>query len=190
MIDFNFPILKEKFKKHKALKKKLLTAIDEAAGDTIHNRNDYYSDTITKLDWSKRKITDRNWVQKIVKDLMIHFEKEVNKIGLKTVSIYDLWFQQYTKGDTHGWHVHGQNFTGVYYLELNKKAPRTELIEPINKNKITVEAEEGDIIIFPSVYIHRAPVNNSKSRKTIISFNFSVEFLEDKYLKKLKELYG
>ena len=38
-----------------------------------------------------------------------------------------------------------------------------------------VDAREGDIIIFPSHWIHRSGNPNSKSRKTIVSFNFSVE---------------
>ena len=25
------------------------------------------------------------------------------------------------KGDLHGWHIHGHNYTGVYYLEHSKK---------------------------------------------------------------------
>jgi hypothetical protein len=32
--------------------------------------------------------------------------------------------------DTHGWHTHGNNFTAVYYLELNEQSPKTELIDP------------------------------------------------------------
>ena len=126
----------------------------------------------------------------IILTVYLNFEKQMNKVGLKGVQIKDLWFQQYTKGDTHGWHVHGENFTGVYYLELGQTSPKTELIEPLSKRKITVEASEGDVVIFPSVYIHRAPKVQSDERKTIISFNFSVEYLEENYLKEIMRLYN
>ena len=85
--------------------------------------------------------------------------------------------------------MHGNNFTGVYYLEFSKCAPRTQIIEPISKRLIEVEAKEGEIIIFPSVYIHRASKSKSKKRKTIISFNFECDLIDDSYLKKIKKLY-
>ena len=77
------------------------------------------------------------------------------------------------EGDTHGWHTHGQTYTGVYYLEFPDKASRTELYSPFNFKKHTIKAKEGDIVIFPSHWIHRGPCNPSK-RKTIVSFNFEV----------------
>jgi hypothetical protein len=185
----NFPILKDKFKHHKKLKPKILKEIENQISSNMQQYNEYYTDSISKLDWNRKNDFNRSWVKVIVKDLHSNFTHQVKNLGLSDVVIHDIWFQQYVKGDTHGWHVHGHNFTGVYYLELSNCSPRTEIIEPVSCKKIVVNAEEGDIVIFPSVYIHRAPKVVSDKRKTIISFNLETEFLDKNYLNKLQKLY-
>jgi ectoine hydroxylase-related dioxygenase (phytanoyl-CoA dioxygenase family) len=62
----------------------------------------------------------------------------------------------------------------VYYLDLPKDTPRTQWINPTNLSEETFDVAEGDIIIFPSWLIHRAPQNKSKEMKTIISWNIEV----------------
>jgi ectoine hydroxylase-related dioxygenase (phytanoyl-CoA dioxygenase family) len=95
-----------------------------------------------------------------------------------------IWYQQYLKNSTHGWHTHSDNFTGVYYLEMDETAPKTQII---NSNKIlNLNVEEGDFVIFPSYLIHRAPINLSKNRKTIISFNFNVSGIRKDILDNFK----
>ena len=41
-----------------------------------------------------------------------------------------MWYQQYLEGDTHGWHIHGNHFTGVYYLEFPDGCSQTEVVSP------------------------------------------------------------
>lgn len=189
VINFNFPILKNRLPNHKNLKNKILNLINNQSSETYNLFDEYYSDSISKLDWKEGTNFERPWVQLIVKHLYNNFKKQIKEVGLLNVIIHEIWFQQYHQGDIHGWHVHGHNFTGVYYLELDKSSPGTEVVEPLNMNKITIDAKEGDVVIFPSVYIHRAPKIHSGERKTIISFNFSAEFLDGKYLKKLNKLH-
>lgn len=190
MINFNFPILKNKFKDHIFLKKELLDAINEQVSDSVKQHDDYYSDTVSRLDWNRKNDQSRKWIKILFKPLRNFFEDEISKLGLQGVGISALWFQQYNKNDQHGWHVHGDNFTGVYYLELDESSPRTQIIEPVSKKLIEVEAKEGDIVIFPSVYIHRAPKVLSDKRKTIVSFNFSGTHIDKKYLNEIVKLYG
>jgi|TARA_R100001015_G_C4601354_1_gene156302 hypothetical protein len=190
MIDFNFPILTSKFEKHKELKDTLLTLIEEQQSGNLKQVDSYYTDSISKLDWDRKRDDTRPWTKIILKDLMDHFETQVKRLGLRDVRLYDLWFQQYSKEDTHGWHVHGENFTGVYYLELKEAAPKTQIIEPTTSRLITVDAQEGDVVIFPSMFIHRAPTVIWQTRKTIISFNFSCDNVDQQYLQKIVDLYG
>ena len=164
MIDFNFPILKSKFKKHSKLKQSLLDLINTQETGSLKQFDSYYDDSISRVDWDRRSDFQREWVKLINEDLINNFDNQVKKKGLKNIRLIHLWFQQYFKGDTHGWHVHGNNFTGVYYLEFSKCAPRTQIIEPISKRLIEIEAKEGEIVIFPSVYIHRASKSKSKKR--------------------------
>jgi hypothetical protein len=103
----------------------------------------------------------------------------------KKAIIDKIWFQQYVNGNTHGWHTHGNNFTGVYYLELPNDAPKTQLVNPFSQTEIfEPDVKEGKIIIFPSYVIHRAPlVSNQNLRKTIISFNVDFENINENTLK-------
>ena len=84
-----------------------------------------------------------------------------------------MWYQQYLEGDTHGWHIHGQHYTGVYYLEFPEGSSKTEICSPFSLNKKQIDVKEGDFIVFPAHFIHRG-LPNKTMRKTIVSFNFDV----------------
>jgi predicted 2-oxoglutarate/Fe(II)-dependent dioxygenase YbiX len=100
-----------------------------------------------------------------------------------------MWYQQYIQNDTHTWHIHGENYTGVYYLELPKDSPKTELIDQLDLNKkISIEAIEGDVIIFPSFIIHRSPKITNNLKKTIISFNLNFTKVKESIFSKLNDL--
>jgi hypothetical protein len=185
----NFPILINKIDNHNLLKKDLLNLINKEKTNSLQKIDNYYTDDIIRLDWNKKTDWSRKWVVFIKKSLENHFEKVFNKIGLKDVEICALWFQQYIKNNTHGWHVHGDNFTGVYYVEFNKNLPKTEIVYPLTNNLIPISVEEGDILIFPSFLIHRSPPVKTEDVKTIISFNISLKNIEDSFLKKLKDTY-
>lgn len=189
MINFNFPILQSNFEEHNKLKTTLLKLINKQDTGALRQKDSYYDDNISRVDWDRRSDSQRDWVKLISKHLINNFENQIKNVGLNNVNLIHLWFQQYFKGDTHGWHVHGHNFTGVYYLEFHSCSPKTQIIEPFSKKLIEIKVNEGDIIIFPSVYIHRASKSKSKKRKTIISFNFECDMIEENYLKKIRELY-
>jgi len=130
--------------------------------------------TISKLDWFRsRDFNGRPWVN-FVKDII---GGKLNTMvyryyGLSGIKMHDLWFQQYVTGDTHGWHIHSQNFTGVYYLELPEEDNKTKLLS--GQKLITPKVKEGDICLFPAFTIHEAPKITSTKRKTIISYNFDI----------------
>ena len=84
-----------------------------------------------------------------------------------------IWFQQYLEDGGHGWHIHGQHYTGVYYLEYSDGCGKTEICSPYNLKRMQIDVKEGDMIIFPAHWIHRGTANG-KNRKTIISFNFDI----------------
>lgn len=157
--------LQTKFAHHDAIKSELLHAID--------NESDVTTDCleISKLDWHNCEDFDnRAWVKIILDKLDQHFNGILPSIGYTQTHITQLWFQQYNENDTHKWHVHGDNYTGVYYLEFPVGSPTTQIIDH-NNTTIDVNAREGDIIVFPSFFVHRSPPVSSKLRKTIISFN-------------------
>jgi hypothetical protein len=100
----------------------------------------------------------------------------INYDGLWALSD-DPWFQQYVSGNNHDWHFHKNSFWNfVYFLEMPDDGPSTEFKEPFTGNIFSLKIEEGDLLVFPSQYIHRSPFNTSKERKTIIAFNITYEY--------------
>jgi len=168
----NFPVKVQKFKEHNVLKETLLTAINEQkeVEHLIGPNND-----ITRCDWQPARFnTNRRWVKDIRDPLSQHIAKWAESFGYANFKVLEIWFQQYAQNSKHSWHTHGGNFTCVYYLDLPKDTPRTQWINPTNLSEETFDVAEGDIIIFPSWLIHRAPQNKSKEMKTIISWNIEV----------------
>tara|TARA_R100001509_G_scaffold164291_1_gene141323 strand:+ start:905 stop:1462 length:558 start_codon:yes stop_codon:yes gene_type:complete len=174
--EIKHPLVINHLSKHKSIKDKLLQKIKTQNSKSFVKKQDGINDNIHKLDWNSHSDFTRPWV----KFFLPYFEESIaeiiNKLKFKEVLLHGIWFQQYDKNGTHGWHTHGNNFTGVYYLDLPKDSPATQICNPMNQEEvIDLNVKEGDIIIFPSFVVHRAPYNKSNSTKTIISFNLDLE---------------
>jgi hypothetical protein len=90
-----------------------------------------------------------------------------------------VWFQTSTKNQYHGVHTHGAlGWSAVFYADFDKTIHiPTTFYCPYHDVKGEIkdfcpDAEEGDIVIFPSFLLHEGPVNTSDVPRTIISFNF------------------
>ena len=171
---------------HENIKQKTLDLLDDAVYSKLNSKDDYYDDSISKLDWDHARNFERPWV----KFFMPHIQDYLNALsfalGYQRAIIDEIWFQQYTNLDSHGWHTHGSNFTGVYYLEFDERSPKTEIIEPSNQNrKIVPDIKEGSVLIFPSYTIHRAPQIHNDIRKTIISFNYVIDYINKNTTQKI-----
>ena len=97
MISFNFPILKNKLKQNSKIKKELLELINKQKSGSLKQDDDYFTDSISRVDWDRRHDTEREWVKLVGPHLQKHFTEEVKKIGLSKIQIFELWFQQYGK---------------------------------------------------------------------------------------------
>lgn len=178
-----------KLPKHLELKQQVLNTIDDAHTDSLLVVDSYYADSVNKLDWSKAQDFSRPWVELLKPHIDSYLNKLAIALGYQSSIVEEFWFQQYIKGDAHGWHTHGSNFTGVYYLELDETSPKTEIIEPSKQNKkIVMDVHEGDILMFPSYVIHRAPIMNDNNRKTIVSFNFILNLIDPNTLILINQL--
>jgi hypothetical protein len=187
IIKLNSICLINKFEKHGFYKKDLLN-IFKLEKNFTKNKDEYYSDNIHKLDYYNSSDFNRDWVKLIIKDLQFYFESCLKILNFEKVIINDIWFQQYRLNGTHGWHTHGFNYTGVYYVDFKKNYAKTELINPIDNKKIIINAEEGDIVIFPSFIIHRSALQKLNKTKTIISFNLSFIDISKEYLEKINDI--
>jgi hypothetical protein len=171
---------------HNLIKQSLVEALNEQTSDSLLASDNYYSDSINRVDWSKSSDFTRPWTL-ICKPWIDNFlDLIAQRAGYQKAIIEQIWFQQYLQEGTHGWHTHGSNYTGVYYLELDEQSPKTEIIEPANQSeKFIPSVKEGDILLFPSYTIHRAPPVQNNQRKTIISFNFILDLINPDLLKVL-----
>ena len=185
------PCIIDNFKKHKVIKKKLLSLIKKSKSDFLQSDNDYSTDLIHRLDWNNSKDFKREWVKFLTPYLQKHFNNCAKKLGYQKTNIVNIWFQQYNQNGKHGWHIHSENYTGVYYLKFTKTDAKTELINPLLHNKkIIVDSKEGDIVIFPSYVIHRATKQIDNSEKIIVSFNLNFESINPNLFEKLENLQG
>ena len=156
---------------HQEIRSTLLSLIAETQSNSLVWNNPYYTDSISKLDFDDSEDFNRPWVKKFVEVWEPPLKEMMMGMGYTGMQLFKCWFQQYKQHDTHGWHIHGSHFTGVYYLEFPSKSAKTEVASPYSGKIKKVGVKEGDFIIFPAHWIHRAPPNTSE-RKTIISWNF------------------
>ena len=168
-----FPVESKKLKNHDSLKEKLLSAINTTTlVEKIFGPNNH----ITRCDWGPGRFDPtREWLKILQFDLNKHLKEWMKQFKYETFTIHEIWFQQYAKDAKHSWHVHGCNFTSVYYLDLPGETPKTQWVDPITGKANTFDVSEGDIITFPSWTIHRAPTNETDDMKTIISWNMDVD---------------
>jgi len=178
-IKLDSAIYKTTMKNHLEIKDKILNEINNnSKGRRIYDAN--FDDLdITKCDYITEGFGDNS--HPYLPILRPHLLEELNEIlpemGYAKFHITNIWYQQYETDSIHGWHVHTDcQFSAVYYLELPDSCPKTEFISPYNQTEtIKIDIQEGDIVIFPSYCIHRAPKNTSNQTKTIISWNSNYE---------------
>ena len=177
--ELNTFFIKSDFDQHRAVKNGLLRRISESKGENIVAEPAHTN--ITKSDWEDgdKLNCEREWVNYIMPDLHNHFSKCFKKVGYHHYIISKLWYQQYDKDSEHGWHIHEDNFTGVYYVDM-PNGEKTQFLQPLTNEVKEFNVKEGDLILFPSFVIHRAPKVINEHTKTIISFNINVGY-PDKY---------
>ena len=152
----------------------ILSEIEKSSDSNLEQKDPFYTDSISKLDWNISDKLDRPWLKIFLPVFIKNLQEIIVNLGYFKAVIKNVWYQQYLEGDTHGWHIHDDHFTGVYYLEFPEGCSQTEVVSPYDFKAVKINATEGDFIVFPSHYIHRG-LPNTKKRKTIISYNFSID---------------
>ena len=184
---FRLPIqnhyIRDKLHEHDLYKSLILQTISREQDSSLVDFSDGAENNISKLDWENHANFDRPWVKQLLPTLINKLGEMSHFIGYGGIEMKAIWYQQYLKDSIHGWHVHSENYTGVYYLEYPSGAPPTELWD--NMLRIP-EVSEGDVVMFPAMTPHRAPMIKNDIRKTIVSFNFNVYKLNTKRLEEFK----
>ena len=105
--------------------------------------------------------------------LLDGFTKQLNDPEEDSPRFTSISYKQYHKKEGSEWHRHPKTwYNFVYYLELPKDVTPTHLQDPYNtENVIEPKGEEGQILIFPSTFIHKIPVSESEGRRTFLSWS-------------------
>ena len=175
-------ILKDKFEKHISIKQELTDLILNTKDKGWYNNEGNYNDRLLKTDWPLSSDFKRVWVKFFIEDLSNQLNKFSNYLGYTDVIINKVWYQMYEKNNIHNWHIHADNFTGVYFLKMPEDDENnyTEFLSPNNFNSsFKIRVKEGDVIFFPSHLIHRAPALRKDDTKIIISWNLNVSSVKE-----------
>ena len=172
-IQFDDCICQSKIKNHFKIKNDILSEIDKCVDNKLNSIDSYHTDSISKLDWDESNNFERPWIKILLPEFCEDIKEIISSMCYNKINIKQIWYQQYLEGDTHGWHIHGEHYTGVYYLEFPEGCSKTEICSPFDLSKKQINTVEGDFIVFPAHFIHRG-LPNKKIRKTIVSFNFDV----------------
>lgn len=167
MKTFTCPIYKFKLNHHMFLKEQFLSQIEQSDfeiknvdGESV--KTDYY--LVNKSQKYKNLFSFT-----MNEELRKFFESIDYNVDFKK---YDTWFQQYQNKGYITWHRHSRSsWNVVYYLELPNGCPTTEFKDLITGEVFNIDAEEGDVVIFPSILLHRSPENAMSERKSVIVCN-------------------
>jgi hypothetical protein len=139
--------------------------------DTIKKSTSIYHDTNKErhqTDYHLSKDISRLYEPLVMPSILEHMRAFEQQYKFSGIELHHLWFQWYRSGDYHDWHVHPYcHFTNILYVSLPDKSLATQI------NGISVDVEEGDILTFPSFFLHQAPTVED-AEKIIISFNTNI----------------
>ena len=159
-----------KVKEHLELKDKILKSIDL---DNLPHYDDKKGTQSLYYDYGQQ--IKGKYVSIYYSYLTKYFDKFINYLNEHTENKFhfrnSLWIQSYRKNDMHAWHLHDDCcFFSTYFLELPKNSKPT-IFKDGNNVIQEVQAEEGDLIIMPSVFVHCASKHESDERRTVIASN-------------------
>ena len=91
--------------------------------------------------------------------------------------IMAMWYERSKRSHCHPVHNHGgAGFSAVMYVEFNPEVHKpTEYRFPRTDRFTSLPVEEGEIVIFPSLLKHRAPINEVDEERIIIAINIAAD---------------
>ena len=152
--------------RHETLKGHILNSIRRMGVHSIIEP----SQSLCNTDWHLFPNVSRPYWSVVADGCFSHINAVCNFLGYKSARIENYWFQQYGPGDFHSWHGHKNvMFSSVYFVDLPKKELSTTF--KFGNTEFQVDVTEGQILTFPSFYLHMSKPNNTEQIKTIVAFN-------------------
>jgi len=139
---------------------------EEVSNTDYHVRDDYLSKSEQKA--------KKEYFNVLMPFIKTHYSSIAEKLNIHGVELAThYWFHQYTQVNSHfDFHMHqGCMLSNIYYVELPDGA--STIFKGL-EGEFKVDVKEGDLLTFPSIFLHKSAPLKNKSRKTIISFNSDV----------------
>lgn len=126
-------------------------------------------------------------LNKHVRKFARHLEMDIAPQELQMTSC---WINIMPPNVIHTMHIHPLSVvSGTYYVQTPKNCsaikfedprmenfmaspPRKHDAKPVNQRHISLQPQEGQVILFESWMRHEVPANNAKSERISISFNY------------------
>ena len=130
-----------------------------------------------------RKTNNKSYVrylEEFLRPELFEFCKESSV----TCSMTDAWVVRYDKGDHQTVHNHrGWGFSGIIYVEFDPKvhtpscfvAPWQNPRDDTTSLGYPQDVKEGTMVIFPSYTLHFVHPNQTRKRRTVLSFDLLPE---------------
>jgi uncharacterized protein (TIGR02466 family) len=104
-------------------------------------------------------------------------------LGQRELAMTDCWANIMPAGVVHGMHLHTMStISGTYYVQVPPRAsglkfedPRLDrmMASPPRQAWVSIAASAGHLVLFESWLRHEVPMNQSRSERVSISFNFN-----------------
>jgi hypothetical protein len=106
-----------------------------------------------------------------------HIQPEITGLSY-AFNIMHMWYHQMSKSDYISWDNHQFcQWSAVYFIEVPDQKYITEFLNPETQEIMQPQAEAGDMLIFPSWLLHRAPKMLTDKRKSIIAWNMDITYV-------------
>ena len=124
----------------------------------------------------------KGFVVSCVEDKLNDFCKEIN-ISRTSLVVRDMWYETAIQYDNHPIHNHGAlGYSACWYVDFdNTKHTSTKFYAPFNNFLTGFNMDhqpnviEGDLVLFPSSIMHENVCNESSKKRTVVSFNVSID---------------
>ena len=164
LINVTVPFFLHTIENHYEIKKDILLSINSMGINPLIDDGQRISNT----DWSLPGGHYRpyfKFIEKPFENLVLEIQ---NKMGGGKLQIVNYWFQQYSPGDFHQWHHHGEaSISSVYYVDLPEGAAKTTF--NTSGEEFEIEVKEGQVLSFYGFCNHIS--KPTKNNKTVIAFN-------------------
>lgn len=180
---FSIPVVKYSLSNWEQKKKGFLDLLEqqvlELGEECVYSDYNYEKTPDEQLDLYNPQSKYLETVRGLVKDEMRQFARD---LGCDPV-IVRTWFERAYNKMYHPIHTHGHGgWSAVLYIEYDPSVhTSTVFVSPFN-HFITgmqlcymPEVKEGDLILFPSFVLHYTQPNLSDVKRTVASFNVTVD---------------